>query len=351
VAGEHTSESGNNEGIKVSVKEEIESENEKPFLVLKRGCLAIFKLIMYLQLAFGIMYIVTNYVSLGDWLDFDNVRTSPGNQLPAPDDVVNVDATPDTLCFLDHPEEDDDIGDYEPSCVGVYKQCPLWGRCHSGVLQDCTDGDGAYEGMHRFVPNVDVDAYVVSHETELLIEELMEALIAMTVSQSCRSWDRITDKEHVLLPKENDEFPLFSLEKVAEKMQDSMDQKYEGNNLRTSSDLLLWLLSAFEDNSLVRNGSLPGYDEDDVDVVGLGTRLSPASLPLAFTAPRSIWFGNCWDTLAPPPWRSCYARSNTLGRSYLPIPSMQRRLLPCGNSHQSFGAGANTAQRSMSSLP
>jgi len=302
VAGEHTSEVGENQEIKPPAATEIAdaSMDHPSSSFLKRACLSIMKLIMFVQMAIGILYLANNHASF-NWSDYipSSEKLVQSIKDTAVDTVTTLEKEDSkSSCFIDHPPHffDDDpnkivelIHNHDEECEGNYKQCPPWGKCQAGKLIDCTDGEVLLlDGVHRFVPNEEGDACEVSAEVNELIKVVQEVLVGMTVAQTCKSADRITEAEDVLL--EEYSFPLFRLEKVAERVRESSADEHVK---LMSSDILIWLLPAFDSN-LVRFGSLSGDDGDDLDAVGLGPDVSPSSLPLPLACTTKLVF---WEFL------------------------------------------------------
>jgi len=304
VSGEHTSEVGENEENKVSANEYV--EDRKPSSFLKRGCFAILKLIMFVQMSCGIIYLAYNYAptcTLYNWNDYSipsipiHVKATIGKFASwrpyygtgAPDELsqTEMEATEEVSpCFINHPNwdtSDEDLDNDHYVCETNYKQCPPWGRCHAGKLLDCTDGGGLFD-MYRFVPNEKEDGCVPSPEANVFVKVVQDVLVGMTTAQTCRSSDRIKEPEAVLL---EDPFPLFSLEKVVEKVREALGLENAGI---MSPVFLLWLYPVF-DSDLVRFGSLSGDSGDDLDAMGLGSGISPSSLslPLDCTMKLLLW--------------------------------------------------------------
>ncbi|KAL3803588.1 hypothetical protein ACHAW5_003369 [Stephanodiscus triporus] len=276
-AGEHTSEVGKVEEAKLSALATSPSDFDKPPSFLRRLCICIGKLLMFVQFGIGLSYLMTAYY-LNDFVPIGNFTTTPSN---TPEEHY-------VYCFMDHPHSDvvSDYGDQnlydERKCEGKHKQCPQWGRCRTGKLLDCTDGAGTFAGRNLFVSNEKQDECVVSPEANELVEAVKESLVSMTTDQICHA-----EVEGVML--KNDTFPLFHLEKVATKVRDLHD----GGFAFVSSDLLLWLSPAFDSNS-VRFGSLSGDDEEDTNAMGLSDGVSPDSLHLPSSCKMKLLF---WELL------------------------------------------------------
>ncbi|KAL9191443.1 hypothetical protein ACHAXT_001149 [Thalassiosira profunda] len=260
VAGENTSEAGDANAS--ASHEETAAESDKPVSAFKKGCLtlfSLFKYLMLLQLAFGAVWVVANYAPSGNASDhLSESKDAAQEGVPG--------------CFLDYPvqhsyAEVDDGGEIE-GCQGTYKQCPQWGRCRGGEIVHCDDEGGLFEGVHRFVPNAKGTACVPSPEAVKLMKEIQDTLVGMTVAQTCGSGISGADAVALVEP-----FPLFSLEKVAEK------GALDDYSKTVMPKFLLWLSPAFDDD-LVRFGALSGDAGDDLDAVGLGDGVSPNSLPL-----------------------------------------------------------------------
>jgi len=281
VAGEHTSEiRADEEEISVNANEDRELERKPSSL--KRGCFLLMKIIMFLQIAYGIIYLVTNHSSFYTWI---------GDSTTAPEKVSEFSTEKpngDMPCFYNYPDEKLSYVDDYYGCEGEYKKCPPWGRCHAGKLVDCTDGEGVFNGMRRFVPNERGDDCVPSPNATEIVELVRQVLVGMTIAENCGSSERIQEPEAMSNLNNDYPFPLYSLEKVAEKIQ---EQFTEGIAKHVCPDLLIWLHPAV-DSKLVKFGLLPGGDdEDDVIAVGLGTDIAPGSLPIPFdcTTRLIIW--------------------------------------------------------------
>jgi len=272
VAGEHTSEVGaDEEEISINANEDTELERKPSFL--KRGCFLFVKIIMFLQIAYGIVYLVSNHTAWYTWI---------GDSTTAPKTVSEsstVKPNGDIPCFYNYPDEKHSYVDDYYGCEGKYKKCPPWGRCHAGKLVDCTDGEGVFTGMRRFVPNERGDDCVPSPNATAIVDLVRQVLVGMTIAENCGSSERIKEPEAMSNLNNDHPFPLHSLEKVAEKVK---EQFTEGITKHVSPDLLIWLHPAV-DSKLVKFGLLPGGDdEDDVIAVGLGTDIAPGSLPIPF---------------------------------------------------------------------
>jgi len=284
VAGENTSEVGE-KGGNVKQQQQLadytdDLEEKKPSFVKKLGkkCLTIGKLLMFVTLAVGFIYtVITTLSDFSDTNSLSKTLESDGDVQTSPTLPVEQDA-----CFIDYPvqdkvvsdssDDDDEDDELDDKCEGKYKQCPPWGQCEDGKLQNCNDGEGTFDDMVRFIVNEQGNECVISPDAKELTRLVQEALVDMTTEQVCRSSTSSND----------DEFPLFSLDLVAERVRPSdLSTEDQEENVDLKPDILIWLRPVF-DSKLVRFGALSGDDEDDVDALGLGDGVLPNSLPLPF---------------------------------------------------------------------
>ena len=282
VAGENTSEVG---GKDSNVKQQQPAEytddldDKKPSFVKKLGkkCLTIGKLLMFVTLGIGFIYtVITTLSNLSDTTSLSKTLESDGNVQTTPTLLVEQ-----FECFIEYPvqdkvvsdsSDDDEDDELDDKCEGKYKQCPPWGQCKDGKLQNCNDGEGTFDDMVRFIVNEQGNECVISPDAKELTRLVQETLVDMTTEQVCRSSSASND----------DDFPLFSFDSVAARVKpsvSSVEDKEEYAGLKT--DILIWLRPVF-DSKLVRFGALSGDDEDDVDALGLGDGVLPNSLPLPF---------------------------------------------------------------------
>jgi hypothetical protein len=267
VAGEHTSEVG---APPASLATTTASESSNAlFTILKKSLIGIGALIMFVELGLGFWYLCST------------TSTTIGTN------VLTTSITPEVefvSCFMDYPilvTDDDEQTLYEEvKCEGKHHKCPHWGRCHGGKLIDCTDDVKTLAGRNLFVPSEKGDSCVVSPPTKELVETVKNTLMSMTSDYFC---DTMVDG--VLL--QNETFPLFSLEKVASKVQNIQGEGFD-------ADLLIWLFPAFNSDS-VRFGSLVGNDNDVLDGIGLGDIVSPDSLPFTLSCKMKLYLRELFD--------------------------------------------------------
>jgi len=277
VAGENTSEVGEKGTKQQQQPAEYtdDLDEKKPSFVKKLGkkCLTIGKLLMFVTLAVGFIYtVITTLSNLSDTSSLSKTLESDGNVQTTPTLPVEQ-----FECFIEYLVQDKVVSDssddeLDDKCEGKYKQCPPWGQCADGKLQDCNDGEGSFDDMVRFIVNEQGDECVIGPDAKELTRLVQETLVEMTTEQVCRSSSSSND----------DNFPLFSLSSVAARVKpsvSSVEDKEEYAGLKT--DILIWLRPVF-DSKLVRFGALSGDDEDDVDALGLGDGVLPNSLPLPF---------------------------------------------------------------------
>ena len=289
VAGEHTSEAGeekhNNDDDKSSTSIHLDEEMEKELSFVKktgRVCFSIMKILMCIQLGVGFLFLVS-YMLPSPSKSFLSLESQYGNVQTSTAEEKEFD------CFIDYPQLNvegydtfDDDGE-DDVCEGKYKQCPPWGRCSKGKLQDCLDGDDAlYEGMVRFVVNDSGTECVISPEAKELSTLVHDAIVDMTVDQVCRGSFSATNDES---------YPLFSLYLVASRVKDPSTSE-ENDGLK--SDILIWLRPVFDRSNFVRFGALSGDNEDDVDAMSLGEGMSPNSLPLPLGCKGKLY---AWELL------------------------------------------------------
>lgn len=289
VAGEHTSEAGEekhkNDDDKSSTSIHLDEEMEKELSFVKktgRVCFSIMKILMCIQLGVGFLFLVS-YMLPSPSKSFLSSESQYGNVQTSTAEEKEFD------CFIDYPQLNvegydtfDDDGE-DDVCEGKYKQCPPWGRCSKGKLQDCLDGDDAlYEGMVRFVVNDSGTECVISPEAKELSTLVHDAIVDMTVDQVCRGSFSATNDES---------YPLFSLYLVASRVKDPSTSE-ENDGLK--SDILIWLRPVFDRSNFVRFGALSGDDEDDVDAMSLGEGMSPNSLPLPLSCKGKLY---AWELL------------------------------------------------------
>ena len=125
-----------------------------------------------------------------------------------------------------------------------------------------------------------IPACLVTRLTKLLSLAVEEALLSMSVSQTCG--EAYQQGEVRVDPDEL--YPLFGLDSVVEYMA-ALDR----NDL-ISRETLFWAYPAFDEN-VIRFGSLSGTDNGVFDAVGLGRGVSPSalSLPLRCQAELLLW--------------------------------------------------------------
>eukprot|EP01082_Thalassiosira_pseudonana_P011144 g9890.t1 g9890 contig4:807606-810547(+) len=268
------------------------------------------KYLMFAQLILGFLYLSTHKY-IGEpitTLTVDDKRMrlwpsflKPLNVAHTIEEIVDAkseaEAKREVSCFIDHPSDfyfsGEDL-DGDSICGGKYKECPLWGRCHGGILRDCNDGGGEFEGLQRFVPSQKGDGCVPSIASLDLVRVVQDTLFSMTASQKCHSSDRLGHHDvHLEEP-----FPLFRITKVAERVNGMAGSNSTVGGIDVSPELLSWLSPVF-DSSIVRHGSLSSRSEGRIDAIGLAPEVSPNSLPLtvACTAKIISWemiefFGN-----------------------------------------------------------
>eukprot|EP00581_Thalassiosira_minuscula_P011556 CAMPEP_0183713916 /NCGR_PEP_ID=MMETSP0737-20130205/8647_1 /TAXON_ID=385413 /ORGANISM="Thalassiosira miniscula, Strain CCMP1093" /LENGTH=1134 /DNA_ID=CAMNT_0025942795 /DNA_START=109 /DNA_END=3513 /DNA_ORIENTATION=+ len=291
VAGEHTSEVGENEEVKIAPNQDVVETQTKPPSALKRGCLAIGKLIMFIQLAVGAIYVMYNY-SPYDWND---LALLSAKLTPVTDNVeTTLEEESESPCFINYPDWDtveEDLDNDYYTCDGNMKQCPPWGRCHAGKLLDCADG-GSFSDMALFVPSGNGTVCVPSLEAMEYAQVVKDVLMDMTARQSCGMWEGSKDPEAAVLVQNQQvegPYPQFSLDKVAERVKHALPVEKAG---MISTEFMLWLRPVFDTN-MVRFDTLPSED-DEVNVVGLGPGVSASALSLPFDCTLKIML---WEIL------------------------------------------------------
>jgi len=247
----------------------VEDEEEEvlqvsPFMKVIKGIFMLLKWASILLWAVGMIYVLS---TLGGDVSLDQVDSTA-----ATDDAVSP------ACYMDYPSDFYFSGENvteDNGCGGNYIQCPQWGRCHGGLLRDCNDGGGEWQGLVRFVPNEEGTSCVPSDGALVIMEVVQDALVNMTVSQSCRSSNMITDPASVLL-KEQEPYPLFSLDVVSWRVNEASEV-----DITMSSNLLLWLQPVF-DAALVTFGQLSETDGPP-DAIGLSSEVPEHKLPVPFS--------------------------------------------------------------------
>jgi len=243
-----------------------------PFMKVLKGILMLLKWASILPLAIGVIYVLSS-------LRGDASLVNKGDSSAVTDNIVSP------SCFMDHPSDfifsgenvTDNVG-----CDGNYIQCPHWGRCHGGLLRDCNDGGGEWQGLFRFVPNTERTSCVPSDGALEIIEVVQEALANMTVSQSCRSSDMISDPASVLL-KDEEPYPLLSLDVVSWRVNEASKI-----DIPMSATLLLWLQPVF-DTALVSFGNLSDVDGPP-DAIGLSSEVPEHMLPVPLSCQMKFMF-------------------------------------------------------------
>ena len=312
-AGENTSEAGgeNEESNGIINKEEDESEvvaeeqNKRPGII-KSSCLVIGKFIMVVQLSFGLFYVASLAASNINWDEFKNII--PENMGSAAEQEEEVSPS----CFIDsrywdggvipkgwkihdgredhHEEEEEEGKPIDDLCAGRYKQCPLYGRCYRGLLQDCLDEDGLFDGIKRHVPNEKKDGCIVSSQATELAEIVQQVLEDMTVAQTCGTSDKTWGDENM---SKEEPFPLFYPEMVAKRMNvyDSYTHLIldtdEGRRIDVTVDFLVWLSPAF-DHTKIEFGPTTWL------TMGLSQGVPPNSLHLPLDCTMKLLF---WELL------------------------------------------------------
>jgi len=262
-----------------SIVEEAYEEEQvipqvSPFMKFIKGILMLLKWASILPLAIGVFYVLSSLRG--------NISLEKGDSSAVTDNNVSP-----ACCFMDYPSDFDysgeDVTESSDGCDGNYIQCPQWGRCHGGLLRDCNDGGGGeWQGLFRFVPNKEGTSCVPSDGALEIIEVVQDALANMTVSQSCRSFDMVTDPASVLL-KDEEPYPLFSLDVVSWRVNGASEV-----DIPMSASLLLWLQPVF-DTALVTFGQLSD-EEGPPDAIGLSSEVPEHQLPVPFSCQMKFMF-------------------------------------------------------------
>ena len=191
------------------------------------------------------------------------------------------------VCFMDYPSdfyspgESENITKHDGVCGGVYNQCPQWGRCHGGLLRDC-NGGGEWGGLALFVPDEAGTSCVPSDGATIIVKIVQDALVNMTVSQSCRSSDMITDSRSV---SSGAPHPLFSLDVVSWRVNEASEV-----DITLSANLLLLFQPVF-DPAFVTFGHLSGEDtESTPNAIGLSSQVLDHKLPIPFSCQLKFVF-------------------------------------------------------------
>jgi len=259
------------ESTPVKAYEEEEAPGVSFFRKIILGIYTFLKWASILPLAIGIIYVLSSL--RGD------------SSLDRVDSTATTDKVVSPVCFMDYPSDFYFSGENvteDDGCGGKYNQCPQWARCHGGVLRDCSDGGGEWQGLVRFVPNEAGTSCVPSDGALMIVDVVQDALVNMTVSQSCHSSDMITDPASVLL-KEQEPYPLFSLDVVSWRVNEA-----SAVDITMSANLLLWLQPVF-DAAFVTFGQLPGTDGPP-NAIGLSSEVPEHKLPVPFTCQMKFMF-------------------------------------------------------------
>lgn len=242
-----------------------------PIMKVIKGIFMLLKWASILPLAIGVIYVLGSL--RGD------------ASLEKGDSSANTDSIVSPSCFMDYPSDfnfsGENVTEYD-GCDGNYIQCPQWGRCHGGLLRDCNDGGGEWQGLFRFVPNKEGTSCVPSDGALEIVKVVQDALANMTVSQSCRSSDMIADPASVLL-KDEEPYPLFSLDVVSWRVNEASEV-----DIPMSAALLLWLRPVF-DSELVTFGQLSDVDGPP-DAIGLSSEVPEHKLPVPFSCQMKFMF-------------------------------------------------------------
>jgi hypothetical protein len=250
-------------------------EEEAPrvsfFRKIIQGIYTLLKWASIIPLAIWMMYVLS---SLRGDASLDRV-----------DSTATTDNVVSPMCFMDYPNDFYFSGENvtgDDGCGGNYMQCPQWGRCHGGILRDCNDAGGEWQGLVRFVPNEAGTSCVASDGALMIVAVVQDALVNMTVAQSCHSSHMITDPASVLL-KEQEPYPLFSLDVVSWRVNEAATI-----DITISANLLLWLQPIF-DAAFVTFGQLPGTDGPP-NAIGLSSEVPEHKLPVPFTCQMKFMF-------------------------------------------------------------
>ena len=251
--------------------DEEEIPHVSPFTKVVKGIIMLLKWASILPLAFGVIYILVSLRGEAPSDQIDSSAAADNNVSPA--------------CFIDYPSDfyfSDENVTGDDGCGGIYVQCPQWGRCHGGLLRDCNDAGGEWQGLVRFVPSEKGTSCVPSDGALEIMGVVQNALVNMTVSQSCRSSDMITDPTSVLL-KEQEPYPLFSLDVVSWRVNRASEI-----DITMSASLLLWLEPVF-DAAIVTFGQVSDVD-DPPNAMGLSSEVPEHKLPIPFSCQMKFMF-------------------------------------------------------------
>jgi len=232
---------------------------------------------------FGLVVVVALLAIGGGYLSFFSGDSSTMNSVssllhtqssPSPDEELPAESQPDkkSSCFIDHPSDffspGEDLHRDEAICGGEYIKCPRRGRCHGGRLRDCnSDGGGDKFGFALFLPNDEGVACVPSAEALDLVRKVEEVLLDLTAADACRWWSL-----------DNYKYPTFGLWAVA----DGVSKQMNGDDESISPENLQWLLPVL-DSSRVIMQSAPATNIRIIGVMGLGSAVPLAELPIPFT--------------------------------------------------------------------